>query len=269
MKLISSTLKYFFKNFIAIALFSLPSAVFFALKLNSTSFYLYLLNLGNLETSSFIKIYSNFTLFPSFNILVILLWALILILSFCLLFSHIERHMKYGIKSYLKSFQSINYCILVVSPAFFMVIAFEEIFAVLNTLFIKLISLSSLSIKGVLMTLMFAMLMIILFLIYSLITLWVPIKMVTGYSHRDAIRYSIRLSQGNQLRLMFGLFFPFIVTAPLMMLLKNYSQLEIINSFVYVLCYVFIIGYLAAYAMTAYFAISGTERKDIKRKIFR
>jgi len=269
MKLINSTLSYFFKNFVAIALFSLPAAVFFALKYNSTSFYLYLLNLGNLETSSFIKIFSNFTLFPSFNILIILLWALVLILSFCLLFSYIERHMKYGIKSYLKSFKSINYCILVVSPAFFTVLAFEEIFAVLNSLFIKLISLSILSIKGVLMTMMFALLIIILFLIYSLIALWVPIKMVTGYSHRDAIRYSIRLSQGHQLRLMLGLLFPFVVTAPLMMLLKNYSHIEVLNSVVYGLCYIFIIGFLAAFAMTAYFAISGTERKDIKRKIFR
>ena len=269
MKLISSALKYFFKNFLAIALFSLPAAIFFALKYNSTNFYLYLLNLGNLENASFFKIYSNFSLFPSFNILIILLWALILVLSFCLLFSYIERHMKYGIKSYLKSFKSINYCILVVSPVLFTFIAFEEIFAVFNSLFVKLIGLSTLSIKGLLMTLMFAFLLIILFLIFSLIALWVPTKMVTGYSHRDAARYSIRLSQGHQFKLMLGLFFPFVITAPLMMLLKSLSTIEIVNSFVYLLCYIFIIGFLASFVMTAYFSISGMERKDIKRRIFK
>jgi hypothetical protein len=111
--------------------------------------------------------------------------------------------------------------------------------------------------------------LMLLFLIYSLLSLWIPIKTVTGYSNKDAIRYSIRLSQGNQVRIMIGLLFPLIVTAPVMVLLKHFSQITLLNTAVYVLCYVFIFSYIPSFLMVAYFNLSGMERKDIKKKIFK
>lgn len=108
-----------------------------------------------------------------------------------------------------------------------------------------------------------------LFLIYAILSLWIPVRMVTGYSNRDSIRYSIRLTQGRQVKIMLGLIFPLIVTAPVMILLKQLSLLQELNTVIYALCYIFILGYLCAYVMAAYFKYSGTERKDIKNKIFR
>lgn len=267
MKIIISAIKYLFNNFIALSLFSLPLAIFFAVKYNDSNFYDYLLNISTVGTST-LKIYSHFSILPSFNILMILLWSVLLICCLCLLFSFVERHMKYGIKSYIKTFKSINYCVLVLIPAFLTVVLMAEFFSFLISLIINLLSLSQSSLIGMIIILIYIFLMVILFLIYSVVSLWIPIKMVTGYTNRDSIRYSIRLTQGNQFKIMAGLIFPILITAPVMIVLKQLSDIEFLNTAVYVLCYIFIFSYLPSYMMTAYFKISGTERKDIKKKIF-
>lgn len=269
MKNIISAVKYVFKNFAAVGLFSLPAAVFFALKYNSTDFYDYLFNMGGMEVEALSFIYSHFSLLPSFNVIMIVIWSVLLICSFGLSFSYMEKHLKYGIKSYTKAFTSLNYTIPAVLPAFITVIALEEFTAFLNALFVKLVSLSGSTVAGILLPCIYIFLLLILFLIYSMISLWIPIKTVTGYSTRDSLRYSIRLTQGNQFKILTGLAFPLLITAPIMVLLKQFSQIEIINTAAYILCYVFIFAYIPAYIMTAYFKLSNMERKDIKKKIFK
>lgn len=268
MKNIISAIKYLFKNFVALGLFSLPVAVFFALKYNSTDFYYYLFNTIGSERGAFGQIYSHFSLLPSFNPLMILLWGVLLVLSFAISFSYIERHLKYGIKSPLKAVKSVNYAVPAVLPAFITVIFIEEVFAFINSLLVKLIGLSQSSIAGILLPCIYVLLTVLLFLIYSMISLWIPIKFVTGYSNKDAVRYSIRLTQGSQLSIMAGLIFPILITAPIMMLLKHFSTIEAVNTVVYLLCYVFIFSYLPAFMMSTYFNLSGLARKDIKKKIF-
>lgn len=267
MKNIIRGIKYFFGNFFIMFLFSLPIAVMFAVKYNNSFFYDYILNLSGMETSTIFKIYSHFSLLPEFEILKIVLWIIILLLCFCLMFSYTERHMKFGIKSFVKSFKSVNYSVLAVLPAFLTVMSFEELFSFLISLFIKLFGLSQNEIINILLPVVFVLFYMVLFLIYSIIALWVPIKMVTGYSNKDAIRYSIRLSQGKQFSIMFGIVFPIIVASPFMILLKIFSNIEFLNIAAYTLCYVFIIGYLVSYMMALYFDLSGLERKDIKKKI--
>jgi len=199
----------------------------------------------------------------------ILLWSVLLIFSFCLLFAFIERHMKYGISSYLKSLKSVNYSVMVILPAFITIIALEELFAMLNALFVRLLGVTGGTFGSIIVPIIYIVLLIVLFLIYSILSLWIPVRMVTGYSNKDSIRYSLRLTQGRQFKIMFGLMFPLIVTAPVMILFKQLSILQDFNTIVYSLCYIFIIGYLPAYVMAAYFEYSKTERKDIKNKIFR
>ena len=257
-----------FKNIIVISLFTLPVAIFFALKYNSTQFYHYILNIGNMETSALIQIYSNFSLLPSFNLLMIFLWGVLQILCVCLLVSYMERHLKYGIKSCLKAFKTVNYSVLVVAPAFITVICIEEFVSFLISLFVKLLSLSQSSLVGVILPVMYICFIVLLFLIYSTIALWIPIKMVTGYTNRDSIRYSIRMTQGRQFQIMMGLMFPFIVVTPVMIGLKHLSMIQGLNTAIYVFCYIFIFGYLLAYMMITYFNLSGIERKDCKKKLF-
>lgn len=269
--MILSALKYFFKNFLPLALFSLPAAIFLAIKYNHSLFFNYIFNTGIEEgaTPTFIKIYEHFSLLPSINIFMILLWSALLILSFCLIFAYIERHMKYGISSYIKAVKSVNYSVMVVLPAYLTIIALEELFAMLNSLFVRLLGVTGGTFGSVIIPIIYLLLLVVLFLIYAILSLWIPVRMVTGYSNRDSIRYSIRLTQGRQVKIMLGLIFPLIVTAPVMILLKQLSLLQELNTVIYALCYIFILGYLCAYVMAAYFKYSGTERKDIKNKIFR
>lgn len=266
MKNINSGVNYYFKNFFVISLFSLPVAIVFALKYNSSYFFDYILNLNSIGNSTLINIYSHFSLLPSLDILTVFLWSIMVICCFCLLFSYSERHMKFGIKSFVKSFKSINFSILAVLPAFITVVGLEELFSFMVALFVNLFSLSQSEIINFIFPLIFLFLIIILFLIYSVIALWIPIKMVTGYSNRDSIRYSIRLTQGRQISIMLGIAFPLIITCPIMIFLKQFSQAYVLNITVYVLCYLFIVGYLVSYLMVTYFYLSGTERKDIKKK---
>lgn len=268
MKNIFSAIKYLFKNIIAMGLFSLPAAIFFALKYNSTHFYNYILNIGNLETSSLIKIYSHFSLLPSFNLLMILFWSVLIICCLCLLVSYMERHLKYGIKSTTKAFKTINYSVMVIIPSFILVIGLEEFFAFINALCVKLITISQSSIVGLILPSIYVFFMLLLFLCYAMISMWIPIKTVTGYSNKDSIRYSIRLAQGKHFKIMAGLIFPFLITAPIMIILKHLCFIEILNTIVYIFCYVFILSYLVSFMMITYFDISGLERKDIKKKIF-
>lgn len=268
MRIVNSSVSYYFKNFFVLSLFSLPVAIIFALKYDSSYFFDYLMNLTSIGNSTLASIYSHFSLLPSFDLLTVVLWPVISVCCFCLLFSYIERHMKFGIKSFVKSFKSINYSVLAVLPAFVTVIALEELFSFLISLFINLFSLSQSELIKYVIPLLFLFLMVVLFLIYSIIALWVPIKMVTGYSNKDSIRYSIRLTQGRQIPIIMGLAFPLIVTAPLMMLLKQFCPFDMLNIVFYVFCYMFILGYLASYIMAAYYKFSSTERKDIKKRIF-
>jgi hypothetical protein len=263
---ILSTLKYYFKNFIPLALFALPGAVFFALKYNYTHFFSYMFNSGSMGNQTLIKIFEHFSLFPSLNILMILLWSALMIISFCLLYSYIERHMQYGIKSMIKAFKSVNYSVMSVLPVFATVIALEELFSLANALFVRLLGLTNLTF---LLPIIFVVFLLIQFFVFSIISMWVPSRMVTGYSNRDSIRYSIRLTQGKQHKIMLGLMFPLLVTAPIMILLKQISPIGIVNTIVYALCYIFIIGYIPSYTMAAYFDFTGAERKDIKNKLFR
>lgn len=263
---IFSALKYYFKNFIPLALFSIPGAVFFALKYNDSHFFSYIFNSGSMENQTLIKIYEHFSLLPALNIFMILLWSALLTISFCLLYSYIERHMKYGIKSLLKAFKSINYSVMSVLPMLVTVIIIEELFSLINALFVRLIGLTSMTF---LLPIIFVLMQFILFFIYSLISFWTPSRMDIGYSNRDSLRYSIRLAQGRQLKIMLGLIFPILITAPIMIFIKQISPIWILNTVIYALCYIFIIGYIPAYTMAAYFNFTGTERKDIKNRLFK
>lgn len=268
MKNIIQAIKYFFKNFFVLAIFALPAAVLFGLKYNASSFVDYLLNLNNIAQDTLGNIYFHFSLLPSFNVLSILGWLLAALLSFSLLSSYIERHMKYGIKSFFKAFTSLNYSILAILPTLITIVAFNELFAFLLAILINLLKLSPSSVVFYVLPAIYLLINVLLLTVSSFSAMWIPIKLITGYSNADAIRYSIRLCQSRQLGLIFGFAFPLFLMVPVMMVLKNFVPFDILNPIVYILFYIFMFGYYAAYIMVSYFDFSGTQRKDIVKKIF-
>ena len=269
MRMLGQALKYLFRNFYVIALYALPASIAFALKFNHSSFLEYLFNLSREQNRTLLEVYAEFSLLPLQSLWLCLLWSVAVIVTFCLMFGYTERHMKYGVRDLWRPFKSVNFSVLTIAPAFIVIVVIEELFAFFCALFINLFSLSQGAFIIVLLPMIYGLMMCLLFLAYALIALWMPVRMLTGYTNRDAIRYSIRLSSGRLMRTMVGLMFPLLVTSPFMLILHRFSTLRALNVVFYVLCYTFIAGYIVAYTMTVYFSLTGAERKDIKPNIFK
>jgi hypothetical protein len=268
MKNILSTIRYVFKNLHVVGLFALPAAVMLGLKYNNTNFMGFLFNLSDRENEPLLNIYRNFSLFPSLSVWGVLGFIALLTLSSCLLFSYTERHMKFGIRSFLKSFRSVNYALGVLFPALLVIIGIEELFSFLTALFINLFGLSASPVISVVIPLVFLLMMLAMFFLYTMLMMWVPVKMVTGYTHKDSLRYSIRLSQGRQVKFILGVAAPFLLVTPLLALTRRFFPAGIVNVAVFTLLYALVIAYIEVFLMLTYFDITGTERKDIEKKLF-
>lgn len=268
MKNILRTFKYLFKNIVPLAIFALPAALFFAFKYNSSYFLDYLLKIGEFSDKTLFDIYGHFSFLPSFNFFWLVFWLCALLLSFSLMLSYIERHMKYGIKSFFKSFTSINYTLLAVLPSAICIIGVAEVFSFLLAVLINLLKLSLSPIVPVILPIIYVLMNFLAFTVISVFAMWVPIKIITGYRNSDALRYSIRLFQGRQIKLFLGLVFPMVVASPIMMVIKAFATIEPINTIIYVLFYILLLSYYAVFVMVSYFDYTGTYRKDIKVPLF-
>lgn len=269
MKNIISTIKYIFKNFVVLGFFALPAALFFAFKYNDSFFLDYLINIQKISNNTLIDIYAHFSILPSFNLLVVFFWFSVLLFSFCLMFSYIERDMKYGIKAFWRTFNTINETLLVLITACITIFITVELLSFIQAVFVNLFKFSLSPAVPFILPTIYTLMNVLCLMIISMAVMWIPIKLITGYSNRDSLRYAVRLFQGRQFKLFIGLAFPMLVMSPLMLLIKTFIPAGVFSGIIYVIFYIFMLEYYAVFLMVSYFDFTGTYRKDIKTSLFK
>ena len=107
----------------------------------------------------------------------------------------------------------------------------------------------------------------LLILMFSLLLLWAPVILVSGYGIADSWYYQTRLLSGKVLKFALAMAVPFAASSVLVTCFGLFLSAHFMI-YVNILCYTFIIIYLIGLAMTAYFKLSDTPRKDIKKKYY-
>jgi len=274
MKGIFSAVKYVFVNIIFYGFLTLPLALLLALKFNGAGYTDFLFRLSESENKTLMHYYSRFSLLPGFeipsviNVFLIVSFIVLGVLTFSVAFAYMERHLKYGIKSVKKAFVNINHTFLTIFPAIFFLLIFEELIALIAALFANLFNVAGYSGVGLTMPFILIGMMVLSFYFLSMFAFYVPIRLFTGYTTRDSVRYSIRLASGSHTKTVLALFLPFFAVSVLTHAFALFCGVQTINMLVSVICYIFLLNYIPAYLMTKYMSLSGMERKDFIPKLF-
>lgn len=110
-------------------------------------------------------------------------------------------------------------------------------------------------------------LLVLLIFIMALLMLWAPVILVSGYGITDSWYYQLKLLTGKITRFALAIAVSFAVNGILVTCFGLFlppAAMVYIN----ILCYTFTIVYLIGLAMTSYFKLSDTPRKDIKKKYY-
>ncbi|GHV00690.1 hypothetical protein FACS1894211_08620 [Clostridia bacterium] len=92
--------------------------------------------------------------------------------------------------------------------------------------------------------------------------LWPPVMQMSGYDLGDSWYYQLKMLSGNQHKLKLALCFPAALVAAVILLFNLFVP-EAYMVYIRAVCFLFEFMYLPALSMTAYFDITGTERRDL------
>lgn len=287
-----STVRYIFKNFIFILPLVFLSALLLALfqpALGVMDFFESVFDLISLnEKVVFENFYDSIFKFFSivnvgqeevFGINVVWFWIItfvITLISFCLAVSFVERHIKYGTRSYNNVIRSINEMFLYIVPFVLLVIAFYEIWMLLLSGCIALFSVLfgglTFYTLSVTLTVLFY---IAFFIIFSLAIMTPPCMLFDGYKFSFALGYSFHLGSVHFKEMVASILLNVFVAQALLslfnLLISYIPQETICNILYYFLRFLFYLWwliYLPCLSCCKYVDFTETSRADLKLKLF-
>jgi hypothetical protein len=209
------------------------------------------------------------------------LWLLLLIplaFIFCAaLFGLSEHKMRvgnYGLRNLFQSFfQRMNFSVTALIVPFALICALYAVWLFISACvlvffeFICFKLIGSAALSMVFVALSSVSLYFLLIWMLSLLLLWPPVTLVSGYGVADSWFYQLRLLEGRLFKFAAAIALVFFIngalTASFGLFLGRYAMAA-----VSAVCFTFTIIYLIGLSMTAYFNLSGTPRKDIKTKYY-
>ncbi|HPD02622.1 MAG: hypothetical protein ACOYIN_05105 [Christensenellales bacterium] len=272
MKYLKLTFKYTNSKFIYFFLIVLVPAVLMSFLIAPSASIDFVCRYFSHDRSSFRAIYLFLT---GTNVKYIYLGVIglaAMALSVSVLFGAVYRHMLTGEFdiSPKRIFTRLNYNYLTAVKLLFLAGAIFELFTLLNAatfylwavLFVPKVALafSVISLAGF---------YVLALLCFSIIILWAPNMLHTGYSTGRALSEAVQIIRGNNFKIasalglasLLPLFF-MVIFSVFELKIMGLSLLRVVDSF----CYLFLVIYYIILMYTAFFDLTGTDRADFGRK---
>jgi len=287
-----STMRYMFKNFLHfLPLIVLPAIMLslFMPPFGPVQFFDYLFDLilkspkvvfSDFHSSlyqyfSFVSIGSE----DFYGINAIWLWlstVIVSLIGMCTMFSFVERHIKYGDRSYGRLLPAVNETFLSVVPFALLVVAFYEIWMLLLSVCILLLSVVMQGILLFVFCVIFTIIFYLAFFVaFAMLLLAPPCMFFDGYKFSSGIAYSFQLVGANLKDALTNVLLNVLITT-LLLSLYNFVIGFITNTTVatiayYVgrfLFYLWWMLYLPCFSCCKYADYTETHRADLKIKMF-
>ena len=214
-----------------------------------------------------------------YGINAIWLWIPTLIVALagmCTMFSFVERHIKYGDRSYGRLLSALNETVLSVVPFALLVVAFYEIWMLLLSVCILLWSLIFEGIVFCVFSVVFTILFYLaFFVIFAMVLLAPPCTFFDGYRFFSGIAYSFQLVGANFKNAITNVLLNVFITT-LLLSLYNFAISYITNTTVVTIAYylgrflfyLWWMLFLPCFSCCKYADYTETHRADLKIKMF-
>ena len=266
MSVLFSSVKYMFKNFWYVLLFAVLPAIFLALSLDYRSIHDYVVAFltgePRVEFLDFFCIWSLFHFHSLLSIIYGVCTFVCVVVSASFLFVLVEKHMRLGRRTpngVLAGFKNAFLPVLGVTALYF--VLYELFVVVLSSLLFAVSSIPNTIAVYFLTVVVYFALFFALFCVASTFYLWLPCKLMTGFSVYDTFRYSYRLAAGERTKLVlaFTLFTAITVAVvALSSLLPSYAH--------YIVTFVLFAFAFLDFCIrmeTVYFKADKLDREDI------
>lgn len=269
-KFIGSAFQYVFKNFLFIFIFALIPSYFFAMSLDTENIHMLadaVFKGGNLQFQ-YIFHFISFVNGHGWPYSLVCFAAMVICLP--MLLGFIEKHMRIGYRSFkglAGRFNTNFLSTLIVAIVFFVI---YELWALITSgiLFGEFCLLSGAAVAVVVSITYFALLAVFCY-IASLLLLWLPCLLMTGYNFMDALSYSNQLYSEKKRGLFLAVFLPAAVAAVVELLVAGVFGPQNIRIPVFIimeLLFILLLLFYCALMYVAYFRLTGEERADLRKK---
>ena len=264
MRYIGLSLKFIGKNILHLTVFTLLPAVALAFYYRNSSFFVFLKGIFSMEGTKNSYFYYSLISGERWYLGLIAVFAVFLLV--CLVIAYVQRTMKVGGKSLKMPFIKMNETII---PVFLILIIFLllfQLFALFASLLVDLLLRANPATYRILIPIILILLYTILFVVIILLFMAIPIMVVTGYRFREAISYSIKLSNKRVFKFTLAILLPIIFVVTLSVVLNFVTKIDALRIVLSGAIIWFILMYYPVLMMTTYYDITGMSRMDIKRK---
>lgn len=270
MKFIGSAFGYVFKNFLFIFLFALIPSYFYAMSLDLNNIHALTDSLFSGENPEFLQIFDFISFVNGKRWVFSLVCFVTLLACLAMLFGLIEKHMRIGSRSYKGVAGRFNTNILSTLAVGLVILAVYELWSLIASGFIFMITflLDGLACTVAVCVAYFGMVAIICW-IMSVLLLWLPSLLITGFSFMDALSYSNQLYGGSRGGLFLAVYLPCAAGAVVELLVAGVfgpGNVQVPVFVIMELLFIILILYYSALMFTAYFRLAGEERADLRKK---
>jgi len=204
-----------------------------------------------------------------------LILAILLLLTFCFMFSFIEKHFRIGRTMFKKSFFEINNYFI---PVFKIILILSGVLLVFYALAVSGVTLQHYIFSGegtpnagsvVVAALWTAALSAVLVWLCSPLIFMVPLMQIYGYTFMDAFRSSLSYYGNHSVKITLGLGFGFLVVGAAGLIVAILDQFiqnwYWVQTTIHIALHWLLLIYIGAYSMVTAFSVTGMERKDNRR----
>lgn len=206
-----------------------------------------------------------------------MIWMLVIVpvcfICIGLMYGLLEHHMRMGRFGGRNIFYRLNYGLGAIAVPFLvmLVIYIAWIYLTISVLYLShyifYVQIGSSAAAIALAAVISVGMQWLLLFFVSLVLIWPPVLQISGYGFADSWYYQLKMLSGNQLKFQFALLIPIVINAVIVIIFELFVAPRFMV-YIYMLCFLFLLIYLVSLSMTAYFEITGTERKDIKKKYY-
>ena len=269
-KFIGSTFQYVFKNFLFIFIFALIPSYFFAMSLVTVNIHVLADAVFKDGTLQFPQIFHfiSFVNGHGWPYSLVCLAAMAVCLPMLLVSTGRPMRIESRtVKGLAGRFNTNFLSTLIMTVVFF---ALYELWALITsgTLFGEFCLLSGAAVAVVVPVTYFALLAVFCY-VASLLLLWLPCLLMTGYNFMDALNYSNQLYSEKKRGLFLAVFLPAAVAAVAELLVAGVFGPQDIRIPVFIimeLVFIVLLLYYCVLMYVAYFRLTGEERADLRKK---
>lgn len=267
MNFVSTTFKYYFKNFFRLLLIFLPATVFFVFLVNPSEKIRFLFTLENANIENFVDILNVFFPHGYFSILYLILFAVIFALTISIFTATSEYHMRTGKHNFKESIRLIpSYilpclviCLILLLASVILNICFSAICYFSYKLIVvnKVIKINILLITSIFF--------VLINLVYAIIGCYLLYTANHIMLNKSTMGESLGLTALNFDKKFFtylcSFILPCLIMLPCYILLPNVWWAYLI----YGVCFVLSFMYLAVLNLTSFYSINNLERNDLSK----